>query len=119
MPRFAYAFGSLLLCIVVLCCWGMAQAATNNFTWGYTQGIDPAVGVRIYKQLGCIGPFTIVQTQSIALHTWSDPNIPSGQINCYFVTAVDAQGNESPQGQAIQVPQQPVGVSDFRGSQVP
>lgn len=86
----------LFLWFLVACALtGSAHAAQVTLAWDHQDNSDVAVGFYIYKQPNCTGPFTVVQTQSVSLKTWTDTQLQLGDYVCYATTAVDAQGRQS------------------------
>lgn len=95
IARLVYALAALLWLGCVLGLWAIAQAASVTLTWDYTQSATPAVAFTFYRQPGCTGPFTPVQTLPVTSTTWTDTQLQAGQTYCWYATAVSAAGQES------------------------
>jgi len=86
----------LLLCSLFVVTLALpAYAAQATLAWDYPAGTS-AVGFYIYKQPGCVGGFTVVQTQTVGLTTWTDTQLNPGQSYCWKVSAVNGEGKEGP-----------------------
>lgn len=70
-----------------------------NLAWTYTNGTaDPGVGFNVFRIVkGSSGSWTMLNTSPITLATtsYTDATVATGVDYLYYVTAVDAQGNQS------------------------
>lgn len=93
-----------------------------DIAWAYTQGSDPATGFYVFIEQQGQTKFTQLNTAQVPVATtaYSDCSIGGGYSYSYYVTAVDAQGNQSqPSGTWVSpvVPVTPVsGVTVTRNS---
>jgi len=89
---------ALLLVLPVL-----SHAAGLRLAWDYTQGTDPAVKFRVYRQVGCAGAYValtpdvqpVALTPTLTTYTFLDSTLAVGQTYCYHATAFNATGKES------------------------
>jgi len=80
-----------------------AQAAGLRLSWDYTQGTDPAVKFRVYRQVGCAGTYValppdvqpVAPTSTLTTYTFLDSTLVVGQTYCYHASAFNATGKES------------------------
>ena len=80
-----------------------AQATGLRLAWDYSQGTDPAVKFRVYRQGGCAGTYValtpdvqpVATTGALTTYTFLDSTLVVGQTYCYHATAFDATGKES------------------------
>ena len=80
----------------------IAQAKSVTLMWDYTQGSDPAVKFRVYREVGCAGNFVAVGDILYPTLTFVDSTVVDGGLYCYHVSAINSQGGESTFSNVVQ-----------------
>lgn len=81
--------------LVVLLGASSSQALSVSFAWDYTQGPDPAVVFKMYRQQNCAGNFVLIGSVTVPTQVFTDTSVVLGQQYCWYVTAANAVGLES------------------------
>ena len=72
-----------------------AQAASHSVSLTWNASSSPVAGYYIYRGTQLGGPYTKLNTTSLAGLTYTDGAVQSGQTYFYVVSAVDSSGLES------------------------
>ena len=92
----------ILLSILLLPIYTYAYSVTLE--WDYTQGEDPGVIFRLYRQMDCVESFEPLVDLDISMQTFTDDTGVDGVTYCYVTTAFDSVGQESDTSNIIEFP---------------
>ena len=97
-------FIELLAGLIFACVASVALAGTATLSWvnptAYTDGSALTLAsVNVYRATSASGPWTkigsVAESAAAPLTTWTDATAVAGTTEYYYVTALDAAGNES------------------------
>lgn len=89
-------------------------------TWSYTQGSDAATGFYVFREASGATTYTQLNATAIPVGTltYTDSTVSASTTYLYYVTAVDANGNQSAPSNTYTaaVPGNPAAPTSLTGS---